>query len=270
MEQMDISTTSSEASTNESLNRIETAQLTKNDVEEIITNDINSSINSSTVESRSNDSMEGKRIICNQRRSSLLNTKSFLMNSMLHFQDREKIVAQLAKKKSLEPKCRNFFHGRLYNYVLPAPKVTESNQVSVRLYGDTKKFRIMHFLNIPPQLLDRQDVVMDKVLYLSTLLRASRMTVLYTGPGLSAACQGRTNARPGPGHAVLASLVNTGLAAAWVQTCPDGLAQKAGCPQEKVLEVAGSWFDPCNPVLRKTGTMRPELKVIGMDASVFV
>ena len=129
MEQMDISATSSESSSNESLIKIETVKVKENDIEGIIINDIDNSIDNSTVESKSNDSMEGKRVIYYQRRSSLLNTKSFLMNSMLHFQDRDKIVAQLSKKKSMEPKCRNFFHGRLYNYVLPAPKVTELNQV---------------------------------------------------------------------------------------------------------------------------------------------
>ena len=133
MEQMDISATSSESSTNDSLIRVGTVKVIENNTEEFIINDIDidNSIDNLTVESKSNDSMEGKRVIYYQRRSSLLNTKSFLMNSMLHFQDRDKIVAQLSKKKSLEPKCRNFFHGRLYNYVLPAPKVTETNQVKI-------------------------------------------------------------------------------------------------------------------------------------------
>ena len=131
MEQMDISATSSESSTNDSLNRVGTVKVIENNTQEFIINDIDNSIDNLTVESKSNDSMEGKRVIYYQRRSSLLNTKSFLMNSMLHFQDRDKIVAQLSKKKSLEPKCRNFFHGRLYNYVLPAPKVTETNQVKI-------------------------------------------------------------------------------------------------------------------------------------------
>ena len=131
MEQMDISATSSESSTNDSLIRVGTVKVIENNTEEFIINDIDNSIDNLTVESKSNDSMEGKRVIYYQRRSSLLNTKSFLMNSMLHFQDRDKILAQLSKKKSLEPKCRNFFHGRLYNYVLPAPKVTETNQVKI-------------------------------------------------------------------------------------------------------------------------------------------
>ena len=39
----------------------------------------------------------------------------------------------------------------------------------------------------------------------------------------------------------------------------DGLLQKAGCPQEAVLEVHGSWFDPSNPVLKPGGQMRPDI-----------
>ena len=110
------------------------------------------------------------------------------------------------------------------------------------------------------ELCDRPDVVEDKVLYLARLLRASRRTLLYTGPGLAAGAK-TTAAAPRPAHLVLAALVSRGLAAAWVQSAPDGLAQKAGCAQEAVLEVAGSWYDPCNPVLGRGGQPRPELKV---------
>ena len=39
----------------------------------------------------------------------------------------------------------------------------------------------------------------------------------------------------------------------------DGLAQKAGCPQEKVAELHGSWFDPSNPIIGKGGMMRNDL-----------
>ena len=39
----------------------------------------------------------------------------------------------------------------------------------------------------------------------------------------------------------------------------DGLLQKAGCPQEAVLEVHGSWFDPANPALRPGGQVRPDI-----------
>ena len=66
------------------------------------------------------------------------------------------------------------------------------------------------------QLCDRPDVVEDKVLYLARLLRASRRTLLYTGPGLAAGAK-TTAAAPRPAHLVLAALVSRGLAAAWVQ-----------------------------------------------------
>ena len=39
----------------------------------------------------------------------------------------------------------------------------------------------------------------------------------------------------------------------------DGLLQKAGCPQEGVIEVFGSWFDPSNPVIKPGGTIRQDL-----------
>lgn len=134
MDQMDISTTASESSNNDILNTVEnvTVNVKSNGIEEILINDIDNSADNVTVESSSNESMEEKRVIYYQhRRSSLLNTKSFLMNSMLHFEERDKIVAQLSKKRSLEPQCRNFFHGRLYNYVLPAPRLAQNNQVHI-------------------------------------------------------------------------------------------------------------------------------------------
>ena len=134
MDQMDISTTASESSNNDILNTVEnvTVNVKSNGIEEILINDIDNSADNVTVESSSNESMEEKRVIYyQQRRSSLLNTKSFLMNSMLHFEERDKIVAQLSKKRSLEPQCRNFFHGRLYNYVLPAPRLAQNNQVHI-------------------------------------------------------------------------------------------------------------------------------------------
>ena len=58
----------------------------------------------------------------------------------------------------------------------------------------------------------------------------------------------------------------------WVQLNYDGLAQKAGCPQEGLLEVTagrrrslsrfqvhGSWYDPSNPVVKARGKLREDL-----------
>ena len=123
------------------------------------------------------------------------------------------------------------------------------------------------------ELVDRPEVVEDKVLYLASLLALSRRTVVYSGAGVSTSCGVRqrapgscqparsrtTNAQPSPAHLLLSAMVRAGLVQAWVTLCCDGLAQKAGCPQETVLEVHGSWYDPTNPVLRQGGKVRPDI-----------
>ena len=54
----------------------------------------------------------------------LLDTRCYLMESILHINQREKILAQLAKQLLLEPGSRNIYHGRIYNYILPPPEAT--------------------------------------------------------------------------------------------------------------------------------------------------
>ena len=39
----------------------------------------------------------------------------------------------------------------------------------------------------------------------------------------------------------------------------DGLLQKAGYPQEGIIEMYGSWFDPSNPVVKQGGSIRQDL-----------
>ena len=75
----------------------------------------------------------------------------------------------------------------------------------------------------------------------------------YKGRGLT------MDAQPNMTHLALAALVRCGLVQEWLTTNYDGLAQKAGCPQEKVAELHGSWFDPANPILGKGGKMRQDL-----------
>ena len=67
-----------------------------------------------------------------KKKESLLNTKSYLMNSLLHFHDRDKILAQLSKQKMLDQASRNFHHGRLYNYVLPQPSKNYNKKLEVK------------------------------------------------------------------------------------------------------------------------------------------
>ena len=197
-----------------------------------------------------------------KEKSSLLHTKSYLMNSLLHLQDRSRILLQLSKQNDLDSQSRNIYHGKVYNYVLPAPRTVWTCSTQSRSGRNMS------------EMLDRQDVLADKVLYLATLLRVSSKTVLYTGAGLSTSAGVRqrapgsttggrsltTNARPSTSHLLLAELVRSGLVHTWVTLCCDGLAQKAGCPQERLLEVHGSWYDPTNPVLRQGGTVRPDVR----------
>ena len=39
----------------------------------------------------------------------------------------------------------------------------------------------------------------------------------------------------------------------------DGLLQKAGCTQDGLIEMYGSWFDPSNPPVKFGGTIRKDL-----------
>ena len=61
---------------------------------------------------------------------------------------------------------------------------------------------------------------------------------------------------------MLAGLVRAGLARDWITLCWDGLAQKAGCPQERCVEVRGSWYDPSNPVLARDGQEQAAMQYI--------
>ena len=109
---------------------------------------------------------------------------------------------------------------------------------------------------------DRPAVLQDKLHYLVRLLAASRRTLLLTGSGLrnsSRAGTVDTSSIPSPAHSALASLVERRLFSCWVQLSPDGLAQKAGCSQEFLLELHGSWYDPANPVVRGKGRLRGDL-----------
>ena len=76
----------------------------------------------------------------------------------------------------------------------------------------------------------------------------------------------RTEAVPGLGHFTLTSLYKEGFIDGVVCLNYDGLLQKAGCPQEAVHEVHGSWFDPTNPALRPGGQVRPDIwqKCLGL------
>jgi NAD-dependent SIR2 family protein deacetylase len=190
------------------------------------------------------------------------------------------VLEVLARTPRHLPEQPDFVHGRLKHYgpdkvlfpvrcrhrAFQGPNVTWSSALPPRGSGAGPAWLTASELE------DREEVLQDKVRYLAKLVRCSRRTVLYTGAGSSTGAGVRqaargpagpaahtTEAHPTPVHRGLGLLSGAGLVHTWVQLNYDGLAQKAGCPQEALLEVHGSWFDPSNPVVKPRGQVRDDL-----------
>ena len=161
----------------------------------------------------------------------------------------------LAKTPVMGHEHHNFYHGRLKHYPPHSePRVTSQSWHGPR--GST-----VPWLSLT-QYQERPAVLQDKLQYLVRLLLSSRKTLLLTGAGLRRSSRSRSvdsSTSPSPAHTALASLVQRRLVTTWVQLTPHGLAQKAGCPQQFLNEVYGSWYDPSNPVLRGKGRLRADL-----------
>lgn len=123
---------------------------------------------------------------------------------------------------------------------------------------------------------DVPEVFARKIKLLHELLLTSQRTIAYTGAGLSvaagigmAAVGSKGGAGTGMGvatageptvaHCVMAELNRQNLLRGWVQQNHDGLPQKAGYRQEDINEVHGSWYDPSNPVVKYSGSLRGDL-----------
>jgi len=131
---------------------------------------------------------------------------------------------------------------------------------------------------------DQPQTLLGKIKVLASLLRKSKNSCAYTGAGLSTSSgigdyaskaknsksgvkkkskrgQGLKglNARPSLGHRALAQLWREGCLQNWIQQNHDGLPQKAGFPQHLINEIHGSWFDPSNPVVPMSGSLRSDL-----------
>jgi NAD-dependent SIR2 family protein deacetylase len=120
-----------------------------------------------------------------------------------------------------------------------------------------------------------------KVKAMAKMIRASTNVCAYTGAGISTAAgindyaskagkksqihKGRAktrsmkHAKPTIGHRSLVELWRNGKMQNWVQQNHDGLPQKAGFPQECINEIHGAWFDPSNPVVPMSGSLRSDL-----------
>jgi len=106
----------------------------------------------------------------------------------------------------------------------------------------------------------------------------SQFCCAYTGAGLSKASgipdyaskakesvvkapklRSNLDAEPTYAHCVLTCMERAGLLHHYVQQNHDGLPQKSGFPQAKINEIHGAWFDPSNPVVQFSGSLRSDL-----------
>lgn len=123
-----------------------------------------------------------------------------------------------------------------------------------------------------------------KVAVMAEMLRAASHPVAYTGAGISTSAgvddyasksknsaatgtkarrrkknRSGLNAEPTFAHHTLTALHRAGHLVHWVQQNHDGLPQKAGFPQQAINEIHGAWFDPSNPVVPMSGSLRDDL-----------
>ena len=88
-------------------------------------------------------------------------------------------------------------------------------------------------------------MVKEKMFHLTKLLQLSQRTVLVLDSSTSPApC---LTSAPSSLHRAAVSLEREGLVQTLIALDPWALAQKAGFPQHKMIELCGSKFDPSNP-----------------------
>ena len=126
--------------------------------------------------------------------------------------------------------------------------------------------------------LDDDHVLDAKLDIVVSLIQRSKQFVVYTGAGISTASGigdyaskatnsivmretsvNRLKAIPTLTHHALVALEKKNFLKHWVQQNHDGLAQRAGYPQEKLNEIHGSWFDKKNSVVLMDDQLRPDL-----------
>mmetsp|Transcript_118057 Transcript_118057/g.220649 ORF Transcript_118057/g.220649 Transcript_118057/m.220649 type:complete len:562 (-) Transcript_118057:199-1884(-) len=160
-------------------------------------------------------------------------------------------------------------HGRHGDASWPLPKLARACDDEAR-----PGYRTM----LAHEYLDEDEVLKAKVRLLASLILRSRNCVAYTGAGISTASgindyatkAGDTvtgsrrkispwEAQPTLAHRTLVALHKAGHLKHWVQQNHDGLPQKAGFPSKDLNEIHGAWYDPSNPVVPMSGTLRTDL-----------
>lgn len=188
--------------------------------------------------------------------------------------DRPAFLAALRTAPALDPgndALGQSWHGRLVQQELPRPKMTWESQRKPREDKHGKQ-DAAEWLTASEYKDDAQSLAY-KVKILANLLRCSKKTLAYTGAGLSVAAgiemaaAGSAKAKetspleadPTVAHCIMAELNKQDLLHGWVQQNHDGLPQKAGYRQEDINEIHGSWYDPSNPVVLYSGSLRGDL-----------
>lgn len=170
----------------------------------------------------------------------------------------------LSETPQMDVEDPKFFHGRLYEGPADPPKCIWKSKNKPRDDHEAPDWLTASEFE------DHPTVMEAKCKKLAALIRASKKTVVYTGAGISASVVGqaarsgqnkvgwkgnRHTCKPTYTHFALAYLGQQDLIQGWVQQNHDGLPQKAGCPQHKINEIHGSWYDPSNPVVKYSGTL---------------
>lgn len=89
------------------------------------------------------------------------------------------VLAHLSRTPFLEPGSPGFQHGRIYRSPPPAPAITWASQDNPRWDHAAPDWLTATEFH------DTEQVVADKVERLAALLKLSRLTVVYTGAGVS-------------------------------------------------------------------------------------
>lgn len=187
--------------------------------------------------------------------------------------ERKELLNQLSKRKFIHHSRKSFFHGRFYEDDHSPSEPDVSWKCDWKPRTDSECDDDKSWLTAS-EFTDQEQVLHEKVKHLANLLKLSNKTIIYSGAGISTAAgiapaarsssnsftnDLTTDAKPTLTHRALASLRGAGLVSDWVQQNHDGLPQKAGYPQEDVIEVHGSWYDPANPVICYDGTLRRDV-----------
>mmetsp|Transcript_8022 Transcript_8022/g.17900 ORF Transcript_8022/g.17900 Transcript_8022/m.17900 type:complete len:563 (+) Transcript_8022:95-1783(+) len=179
-------------------------------------------------------------------------------------------VPQTQTQDSVLQAPKDACHGRFGDPEWAAPRLVRACDEEARPGYKTKKAH---------EYLDEEDVLRAKVKALANLIRRSENCVAYTGAGISTASGisdyatkasgsvategvqkvSHWSAKPTLAHKALVRLHQLGYLKHWVQQNHDGLPQKAGFPQEHINEIHGAWYDPSNPVVAMSSTLRTDL-----------